>query len=268
MYHPFSHSSYNFERDGLDTYEKDFIDDSQFLTPLRRQNKIKRGQKTETVTEEDERNSDSSDCIRRTRHTWESKRHVLCISSSDSEGETPATAPHLRNQPKVNEKVLMKGEAHDTPTDSDEEVNIVNVSSSKRRKRKISLNLDSDEENSDNAMKRRSYTNERAGRRKKRPLKQPASDDEIRYFLVFIIQGSMMWHLMCEIHEYMTLVLAIKRQTLAIPWHGLPAASVLVLAQLLPRAHVQKIKQSVLSVFVSAKHEKLGIRNQERVQIP
>ena len=102
---------------------------------------------------------------------------MLNVSSSDSEGGVHFILPHHGDQPKINKEPLMKGEAQDIPSDSDEEVNI-SVSSAKRRKKMMSLNSDSDEENSEDDMKKRIGG---IGKRKRRRLlKQPESDEETR----------------------------------------------------------------------------------------
>ena len=185
-----SHSSYNFDRDGLDTYEKDFIDDTQILTP-RKHHPRSRRKRTKRVKDSKEEDNDrhsstSSDDVgvRRTRHTSDSKRRVLNASSSDSEGDVPFIAPHRGDQPKVNKEPLMKGEAQDSPTDSDEEVNI-SVSSAKQRKKVISLNSDSEEENFEDNKKRRTSGTDK--RKRRRLLKQPESDEDIRYIIIPLI---------------------------------------------------------------------------------
>ena len=177
-----SHSRYNFDSGGLDTYERDFIDDAQFLTPQKRHPKYKR-KRTKRVKdseEDDNRHSSASSDdvgITRTRQTSDCKRRVLNASSSDSEEDAPNISPHRGDQLKVNKEPLMRGEAHDAPTDSDEEVNI-SLSCVKRRKKMTSLNSDSDGENSEDDTKRRNGRTDK--RKRRRLLKQPESDDDIR----------------------------------------------------------------------------------------
>ena len=102
-------------------------------------------------------------------------------SSSDSEGNDPIISPQHGDQPKVNKEPLMKGKARDTPSDSDEEPNIP-MASTRRRKKLVSLNSDTDEGNSEDDVKKRGSNNGEVGKRKRRRLlKQPESDDEIRY---------------------------------------------------------------------------------------
>lgn len=185
-----SHSSYNFDRDGLDTYEKDFIDDTQILTPQKhhprsRRKRTKRAKDSEEE-DNDRHSSTSSDDVgvRRTRYTSDSKRRMLNASSSDSEGDVPFISPHCGDQPKVNKEPLMKGEAQDSPADSDEEVNI-SVSSAKQRKKVMSLNSDSEEENIEDNKKRRTSGTDK--RKRRRLLKQPESDEDIRYIIIPLI---------------------------------------------------------------------------------
>ena len=151
------------------------------MTPQKRHSKYKRKRRKRVKDSEDDdsHSSTSSDDvgIRRTRLASDCKRRVLNASSSDSEGDVPLISPHCGDQPKVNKETLMKGEAQDAPTDSDEEVNI-SMSSAKRRKKVMSLNSDSDEESSEDDTKKR---NGEIGKQKRRRLlKQPESDEEIR----------------------------------------------------------------------------------------
>ena len=103
---------------------------------------------------------------------------MLNASSSDSEGDTPFISSHCGDKLKVHKEPLVKGEAQDAPTDSDDEEVNISVSSAKRRKKVVSLNSDSDEENSEDDIKRRSGGTDKPKRR--RLLKQPESDEEIR----------------------------------------------------------------------------------------
>jgi hypothetical protein len=105
----------------------------------------------------------------------------LNASSSDSEGD----APHHGDQLKVYNEPLVKGEVQDAPTDSDDEKEVnISVSSAKRRKKMVSLNSDSDEKNSEDDSKRRNGGTDK--RKRRRLLKQPESDEDIRYHCLYM----------------------------------------------------------------------------------
>ena len=104
---------------------------------------------------------------------------MLNASSSDSEGDTSFISSHCGDKLKVHKEPLVKGEAQDAPTDSDDEEVNISVSSAKRRRKKVvSLNSDSDEESSEDDVKRRSGGTDK--RKRRRLLKQPESDEDIR----------------------------------------------------------------------------------------
>ena len=169
-----SHSSYNYDRGGLDTYERDFIDDSfEVSTPLRR-HKGKRKRARKVDSDGDEPSSDGSDEIRaqRPRLTSDSKKKVvLSASSSDSEGDAPVIShrPGDEHVCGAVQKTEAKG--------SDDEANFTPTFI--RRRKKTSLNIDSDEGSSE---EREAKKGGGAKIRKRRRLiQQPESDDEIQY---------------------------------------------------------------------------------------
>ena len=185
-----SHSSYNYDPGGLDTYERDFIDDTYLLTP--RYHKQKRRRKEKVKESSDNGNStDSSDDVRvrRTKkHTPEYSRVVLNESSSnsDAEGNDPVISPHhgdqLQSSTKSKEE---KGETHNVASEDSDEPKITH-SFIKRRKKTFSLNTDSDDEEEKtredcSAKKLGLYGKGSSGPKRRRLIKQPESDDDIRY---------------------------------------------------------------------------------------
>lgn len=171
-----SHSSYNYDRGGLDTYERDFIDDTQLMTPSRRHRQ--RRSKGAKDRDEDESSSNSSDggVVRRMRHVPDNKKVVLNISSSDSDGDAPSTS--LDNQSRPSKELVMKSE-NKGGSEDDEEPKIP-VAFLKRRKKTVSL---AEDEESEDDFKKKCSDNEEtdnAQKGKRRRLKQLESDDEIR----------------------------------------------------------------------------------------
>lgn len=179
----------------MDTYERDFIDDSHLFTPSR--HKQQRGRRVEREkrvksTDRTECSSDSSDevTVLKTRHTSDRKKKVVVHdSSSDSEGGVPVISgcdtdqsQHMCTSKELLELKKDKTQKYGDEVvseDSDEEEPNVPMTSLKRRKKTFSLKLDSDESEVEGDSDRKAGGGR--GQKRRRLVKRPESDDEIRY---------------------------------------------------------------------------------------
>ena len=182
-----SHSSYNYDRGGIDTYERDFIDDSHMTTPTRqkREQRTKR-KRLKSSGDEDNDSSDSSDSVgvRKTSHSSIKKKAVVDDSSSDNEGGNPAincrhedASETNKDAVKVREGAL--GKVAVSEDSGEEELRIPEVFR-KKRKKTVSLNMDSDEDSLGGEKGEKKEEGGGGSGQKRRRLRRPESDEEVR----------------------------------------------------------------------------------------
>ena len=181
-----SYSSYNYDRGGIDTYERDFIDDSFITTPSKQKREIRRKRKRlKPSDDEASLSSGSSDSVgvRKQRNSSHKKKLVVDDSSSDNEGEDPEITGCQGVESETNKETAKVEERSSGKKVASEDSEEEEMEVSKKQSRKTtSLNLESDEDGIGGVREEKREGPKEGGgvsAQKRRRLRQPDSDEEI-----------------------------------------------------------------------------------------
>ena len=177
--------SYN-KDDGIDCYERDFIDDTQLVRADRdlkskktqQKRRRQRSQVGRKDSEGDSTNSEEEGICKSHRRTLQgSHRKPTVRESSEEESEGSLSSGMSSNGHRV-ERVGREGRCSEG---SDEGEELVQPTRGKRRKRSLELFDSGDDSKSDQQEALAAGPHSGSSKKKKR-LKQLESDDEIRYY--------------------------------------------------------------------------------------